>query len=120
MANCPGVSVVSFRLVFAADAEADGCAVSKSNGFVSSVVREAEGIWVVNLADSWYRVLGMLQPIGLTSGLACTCTAQSANDSTPTVTLTFDTAASGSDVDPDGLTLDLALLVKNSSAGEGV
>jgi hypothetical protein len=93
--------------------------VSKSNGFITSCTRTAEGIWSVLFKDSYARCLGMLKPIGLTSGINCNVTAQSVADSTPTVALTFDTGTTGSDVDPDGMTLDVTFLMKNSMAGTG-
>jgi hypothetical protein len=117
-ANQPGVTLVSCRLTFAADAEANGCAVTKSNGYVSSCARSAEGIWIVTFADSWYRCLGVA-PVLIKADTILTVTAQSLADSSPTLTLLFETADTGADADPDSVVLDVTFIMKNSGAAEG-
>ena len=117
--NHPGVTFVAARLTFAADAETNGCAVTKSNGWVSSCTRTAEGIWTVDFADRFYRCLGMLETIGLAGNLRVQATAQSINDPTPTVTLTFETGSTGSDIDPDSEVVDVCFMMKNSQTAEG-
>jgi hypothetical protein len=117
-ANIPGLFFISARLTFAADVAANGVAVTKSNGFVSSCTRTAEGIFQVTFADTWYRCLGMLMPPVLTANLRINMTAQSVADSTPTVDFTVETGSTGGDIDPDGLTLDVVFVMKNSSVGE--
>lgn len=116
--NQPGTCLVSCRLTFAADANANGCAVTKSNGYVSSCTKSAEGIWIVTFANSWYRCLGVA-PVLIKADTILTVTAQSLNDSSPTVTLLFETADTGADADPDSVVLDITFIMKNASYAEG-
>lgn len=112
--NHPDMALVHFVLTFAADAEANGCAVTKSNGYVSSCARSAEGIWTITLQHSWASCWGLVVE-GLAGNLRAQLTAQSVADSTPTVTVTFETGSTGSDIDPDSEVLYCTLFLKNSS-----
>lgn len=116
--NQPEFTIVSGLLTFAADAETNGCAVTKSNGFISSVARTAEGIWQITFADSYAYCVGFMHA-ELTANLRCQMTAQSIADTSPTVDLTFETGSTGADIDPDGLAVYCTFIMKNSKYATG-
>ena len=123
--NQPATCLVTCCLTFADDigvaaaAAASVCAVTLSNGYVASVARTAEGIFPITFDDRWKRCMGIFSVEGLAGDLRVLMTAQSLNDSTPTVDLTFETGSTGADIDPDGEVLYVTFIMKNSSVAEG-
>lgn len=120
--NHPDIVAVSGLLTFADDvgaaAAGSECTVSKSNGFISSVARTAEGIFPITFADSYAYCVGFCHG-ELTGNIRCQMTAQSIADTTPTVDITFETGSTGADVDPDGLAVYVTFFFKNSKYANG-
>lgn len=110
--NHPDVVLVSGYFTFSADATPT-CAITKSNGFISSCVQSAEGVYDVTFAQSYAACLGVLV-VGMADGNEVQATAQSVADSTPTVTLTFQ-GATGTNADPTSAAGWFTFIMKNSS-----